>query len=145
MRYKALSSTLFIDNRQRLATALPAKSVAIIQSNPSFPANADAHLPYEPSSYILWLTGIQQAHTAVVMFPDAPREEWKEMLFIEKSTHSRPFGKGNAFKRRCSCGDRDSKRTFYRGFGFSCPSIILSRRKFSSVINESMIEVMRPN
>ncbi|HAB90479.1 MAG TPA: X-Pro aminopeptidase [Bacteroidetes bacterium] len=99
MRYKALSSTLFIDNRQRLATAIPAKSVAIIQSNPVFPANADAHLPYEPSSYTLWLTGIQQAHTAVVMFPDAPREEWKEMLFIEKSTPLKALWEGERLSK----------------------------------------------
>lgn len=44
--------------------------------------NADFHQPFVPDSNFFYLTGIDQEDVVLVLFPDAPREIWREMIFL---------------------------------------------------------------
>jgi len=85
MKYKAIDSTLFIENRQRLAKMLKPNSVAIVFSNDILPSNGDGTLPFKQNSDLFYLTGADQEETVLVLFPDAHNQAHKEILFVKET------------------------------------------------------------
>ncbi|MBI3235168.1 MAG: aminopeptidase P family protein, partial [Bacteroidetes bacterium] len=53
--------------------------------NDEMPRNADAYFDWRQNSDLLWLTGIDQEDTYLVMFPDCPNPDMREMLFIKET------------------------------------------------------------
>jgi Xaa-Pro aminopeptidase len=86
MRYEQLSSTLFIKNRAKLIELLPPKSLVIISSNDIMPTNADGMMGFKQNSDLYYLTGIDQEETLLVLYPDAPEEQYKEMAFVKETS-----------------------------------------------------------
>ena len=82
----SLPPSLVIRNRERLAARLPKKSVAIVHANDVLPSNADGTMPYRPSSDMLWLTGIAQEETILLLFPNAPDPADQEILFLRETS-----------------------------------------------------------
>jgi Xaa-Pro aminopeptidase len=60
--------------------------VAIFNSNDIMPANADGSMPFRQNTDLFYLTGIDQEETILVIAPDASKEEWKEMVFVRKTS-----------------------------------------------------------
>ncbi|WP_337040890.1 aminopeptidase P family protein [Emticicia sp. 17c] len=90
MRYEAIDSGLFINNRKRLITLLKPKSMAIVLSNDVIPSNADGTLGFRQNNDFFYLTGIDQEESILVLFPDFPDENFREILLIrETSDHIR--------------------------------------------------------
>lgn len=71
MRYKRLSSSLFIRNRQKLADKLEANSIAIFNSNDIMPTNADGEMGFKQNSDLFYLTGIDQEETTLLLYKDS--------------------------------------------------------------------------
>jgi Xaa-Pro aminopeptidase len=86
MRYEQLSSTLFIKNRAKLIELIPPKSLVIISSNDIMPTNADGTMGFKQNSDLYYLTGIDQEETLLVLYPDAPEEQYKEMAFVKETS-----------------------------------------------------------
>lgn len=59
--------------------------LAVFLSNELMPKNADQTFPFQQSSDLFYLTGIDQEDTYLVLFPDAPNEKFREILFIRKT------------------------------------------------------------
>jgi Xaa-Pro aminopeptidase len=95
MRYHSIDKTFFIENRQKLASLLKPGSVAIIFSNYQMPRNGDQYFPYRQQSDFFFLTGIEQAKSILILAPDAPLNEQKEVLFILKSNPSLEIWEGH--------------------------------------------------
>lgn len=85
MRYTPLPAELFITNRQRLYAHLPPRSVVILQANDVLPTNADGSLGFVQNSDLYYLSGIDQEETILVLFPDAPDEKMREILFVRET------------------------------------------------------------
>jgi len=85
MKYTKISSQLFIENRKKFVSKLKEQSLAIFYSNDLLPVNADAHYTFSQNSNFFWLTGIDQEECILWLFPDCPREELREILFIRKT------------------------------------------------------------
>lgn len=85
MKYTSLPSELFVQNRQKFVSQLPAGSLAIFFSNDLVPTNADGQYTFTQDSNFFWLTGIDQEECIVWLFPDCPREEFREILFIRRT------------------------------------------------------------
>lgn len=85
MKYNTINSELFIQNRQKFIRELKPQSLAVFYSNDLLPVNADAHYPFSQNSNFFWLTGIDQEECILWLFPDCPREDLKEILFIRKT------------------------------------------------------------
>ena len=94
MRNTPVSASLYIDNRERLTHKLPAGTIAAIKSNLESPTNADAFHPYKQNTDLLYLTGISQEQTAVILFPNAKNESMREILFIRESDSSTVIWEG---------------------------------------------------
>jgi Xaa-Pro aminopeptidase len=63
-------------HRRRLAAQLLPGAVAVLVANDVMPTNTDGVLVY--------LTGLPQPHTALILCPNHPREELREVLFIRR-------------------------------------------------------------
>ncbi len=85
MKYTTIDSQLFINNRHKFIQELKPDSLAVFYSNDLLPVNADAHYPFSQNSNFFWLTGIDQEECILWLFPDCPREEFREILFIRKT------------------------------------------------------------
>jgi Xaa-Pro aminopeptidase len=84
MRYKALPSDFYLNNRKNLKELLKQKSLAIINSNDEMPRNGDQFFPFRQNSDLFYLTGIEQEKTILCLCPEHPEENKREILFIIK-------------------------------------------------------------
>lgn len=88
MKYEAIDRDLFIRNRAKFTAQMKPKGVAVFNSNDIYPVSADSTLPFAQHRDIFYLSGIDQEETILLLFPDAPYEHLKEILFVtETSEH----------------------------------------------------------
>jgi Xaa-Pro aminopeptidase len=86
MKYPGLPSSLFIRNRFKLTTHLFKGSAVILSSNRPMPRNGDQYYEYRQSSDFYYLTGITQEGSFLLLFPDHPNIEFREILFLPQAT-----------------------------------------------------------
>lgn len=86
MRYTPLPADQFIDARKRLAAKLKPRSLVIVQSNDIMPTNADGTMGFTQNSDVLYLSGVDQEESILVLFPDAGDEKQREMLFVRETS-----------------------------------------------------------
>ncbi|HHP7242140.1 MAG TPA: aminopeptidase P N-terminal domain-containing protein [Cyclobacteriaceae bacterium] len=85
MRYQQSSSQQFIENRNKLKEQLLPNSVAIFNSNDILPTNADGVMPFKQNANVFYLSNIDQEETILLIAPDFPEEEYREVLFIRET------------------------------------------------------------
>ena len=85
MKYHRLNKQLFIDNRERFKSMMEPNSLAIFHSNDIYPTSADGTMPFKQATDIFWLSGVDQEDSVLVIFPDAKRNEDKELLFLTET------------------------------------------------------------
>ena len=85
MRYDPIDNQLFIQNRQNLAKRMKPRSVAIIHANDIMPTNADGTMKFVQNANLLWLTGVDQEESIVLIAPDFPDEKMREVLFLRET------------------------------------------------------------
>ena len=78
-----IPNSLFIRNRANLMARLPEKSVAVFTANESMPRNGDQFYPFRQQSDFFYLTGIDAENAFLILSPNNPTEQYREMLFIE--------------------------------------------------------------
>lgn len=86
MRLEKINSSLFVKNREKLRGLLKPDSIVILHSNDIMPTNADGEFPFKQNADLLYLTGINQEETILVLYPDAISQTQKEILFIKEQT-----------------------------------------------------------
>lgn len=85
MKYHQIDSQLFIKNRAKFTSQMKPNSVAVFNSNDLYPVSADTHLPFAQHRDILYLSGIDQEESILLLFPDAPYDNLKEILFLKET------------------------------------------------------------
>lgn len=85
MKYDQIPSELFVKNRKNFMAQMKPKSVAVFNSNDVYPISADSTMPFQQARDIFYLTGADQEETILVLFPDAPYMEHREMLFVRET------------------------------------------------------------
>ncbi len=86
MRYTPLSSSFYKNTRQRLFKLMEPGSVAILHSADIYPSSADGVRPFRQQTDLLYLSGIDQEESVLVLFPDAPDPKLREMLFVKETS-----------------------------------------------------------
>lgn len=86
MKYHPIPSQLFIKNRKKLSALLKPNSMVLINSNDIMPTNADGTMPFRQNNDMLYLTGADQEETILLLFPDAPQEKNREILFVKETS-----------------------------------------------------------
>ena len=82
MKYLPINADLFIKNRKRFIDKMDTGSIAIFNSNDELPANGDAVHKFKQNADLIWLTGIEQEDTMLVLFPDNPDPKYREVLVL---------------------------------------------------------------
>ena len=85
MKYLPIKSDLFVKNRQNFMAAMKPKSIAIFNSNDIYPVSADSTLPFEQHRDIFFLSGVDQEESILVLFPDCPKPQYREILFLRET------------------------------------------------------------
>jgi Xaa-Pro aminopeptidase len=85
MRYRPLSCHLYSKNRDRFVQAMKPGGLAVFNSNDIYPISADSTLPFAQHRDIFYLSGINQEESILLLFPNAPKPEHGEILFIKKT------------------------------------------------------------
>ncbi len=85
MRYAPLPKSLFVAARKRLRVLLPKGAAAILHSNDIYPTNADGSMNFVQNSDLFYLSGVDQEETILILFPNAPDEKMREMLFLRET------------------------------------------------------------
>ena len=86
MRYRPLSSRLYSKNRAHFMGSMEPGGLAVFNSNDIYTISADSTLPFAQHRDIFYLSGIDQEESILLLFPDAPKPEHKEILFIKKTS-----------------------------------------------------------
>ena len=94
-RYHKIDPNLFIDNRKKLAQHLKPNSVAVLNANDIAPVGADDVFPFRQNSDLFYLSGIDQAETILVLYPDAPNASWRAMLFLRETSERTMIWEGH--------------------------------------------------
>ena len=99
MRYLPIENELFIKNRERLVQKLKQNSVVIIHSNDILPTNADGIMPFKQNANLFYLTGIEQEETILLLAPDFPEPEMREIIFILESDEEKERWDGHKYTK----------------------------------------------
>ena len=95
MKYLPIPTQLFLDNRQKLVAKLKPNSIAIFNANDIMPTNADGQMLFRQNNDLFYFTGIDQEETILIIFPDAPKSEWKEIVFIKETSETIAIWEGH--------------------------------------------------
>ena len=84
-KYEQISSSLFVKNRKKFTEKMQPKSLAIFNSNDIYPVSSDSTMPFAQHRDIFYLSGVDQEESILLIFPDAYREEHREILFLRET------------------------------------------------------------
>jgi Xaa-Pro aminopeptidase len=85
MRYQLIENKLFKKNRSNFAALMKSNCIAILCSNDVQHTNADDAMGFAQNADLFYLSGIDQEETVLLLYPDAYKKEFKEILFIKKT------------------------------------------------------------
>lgn len=85
MKYLPINRELFIKNRKNFMAQMKPNGVAVFNSNDIYPVSADSTLPFAQHRDIFYLSGVDQEESILMLFPSAPYEHLKEVLFLKET------------------------------------------------------------
>jgi Xaa-Pro aminopeptidase len=86
MKYDRIDKSLYINNRQNFTVQMAANTLAVFNSNDIYPVSADSTLPFAQHRDILYLSGVDQEESILVLFPNASNPAHREVLFLKETS-----------------------------------------------------------
>src|SRR6218665_3011961 len=125
MKYHQINSALFVKNRRKFMAEMKPNSVAVFNSNDIYPVSANSTLPFAQHRDIFYLSGVDQEESVLLLFPDAPYEHQREILFLRETNDHIAVWEGE-------------KLTKERAFQVSGIRTVYWLQDFHKVLNEMM-------
>ncbi|MEI7670059.1 MAG: aminopeptidase P N-terminal domain-containing protein, partial [Pseudomonadota bacterium] len=97
MKYLPIPQQMFIENRKRFASLMKPNSIAVFHSSDEMPRSGDQFHPFRQNPDMFYLTGIDQEETFLILYPDSPRPEYREVLFLKKTNEHIAVWEGHKF------------------------------------------------
>ena len=85
MKYQRIDASLFINNRKNFMSNMKPSSLAVFNSNDIYPISADSTMPFAQHRDIFYLSGVDQEESILVLFPDCPNVQHREVLFLKET------------------------------------------------------------
>ncbi len=85
MKYDRIDNQLYITNRKKFSAQMEAKTLAVFNSNDIYPVSADSTMPFQQHRDILYLSGVDQEESILVIFPDCVNSKHREVLFLRET------------------------------------------------------------
>jgi Xaa-Pro aminopeptidase len=86
MKYDRIDKQLYIQNRAKFVQHMDSNSLAVFNSNDIYPVSADSTIPFQQHRDILYLSGVDQEESILVLFPDSKNASHKEVLFLKETS-----------------------------------------------------------
>jgi Xaa-Pro aminopeptidase len=86
MRYQPLSAKTYVNHRRKLTDRMSDREMAIVSSNDILPTNSDGNMPFRQNSNLLYLSGVDQEESILVIFPSAHTKAHREILFLKETS-----------------------------------------------------------
>ena len=86
MKYDRIDSNLYIANRKKFTDKMTANTIAVFNSNDIYPISADSTMPFQQHRDILYLSGVDQEESMLVLFPNASNPAHREVLFLKETS-----------------------------------------------------------
>ena len=86
MKYDRIDANLYIANRKKFTERMTANTLAVFNSNDIFPISADSTMPFQQHRDILYLSGVDQEESILVLFPHASNPAHREVLFLKETS-----------------------------------------------------------
>jgi Xaa-Pro aminopeptidase len=99
MKYTPINNSLFILNRKNFIDELIPGSIAVFNSNDIQPTNADGTMVFRQNSDIFYLSGIDQEESILVLCPDFPDENMREILFLRETNEEIAIWEGHKYTK----------------------------------------------
>ncbi len=97
MKYDAPPAQLFIENRKHFSALMKPNAMAVFHSNDEMPRSGDSFLPFRQNPDLFYLSGIDQEDTMLLIYPDCPRPEYREVLFLKKTNEHIAVWEGHKY------------------------------------------------
>ena len=94
MPVNKLPSALFVRNRKNFASMMTKGALAVFTANEEMPRNGDQCYPFRQNSDFFYLTGIDREGAYLILYPDHPKPEMREILFIEPYSEMKAIWRG---------------------------------------------------
>jgi Xaa-Pro aminopeptidase len=102
MRYAPLAPEVFVRHRARFRERMKPRSIAIFNANDVMPTSADGVFPFVQQTDLYYLSGIDQEETVLLLFPDAPEEKFREVLFVRETSETIAVWEGRKHSREAA-------------------------------------------
>jgi len=86
MKYERIDKSLYLKNRAKFASKMKANTLAVFNSNDIFGISADSTMPFQQHRDILFLSGVDQEESILVIFPTCKNEKHREILFLKETS-----------------------------------------------------------
>jgi len=113
MKYLPIDSNLFISNRERYTRELKPNSLAIFNSNDDMFRNGDQEFPFRQDSNFFYLSGIDQAKSILLIFPDCVNPKYREALFLEETNEHIAVWYGKKYSKEEAAAVSGIKNIFW--------------------------------
>lgn len=77
-------------------------SIAIFNSNDVLPTNADGTMMLRQNNDLLYLSGVDQEESILVIFPDCPIEKHREILFVKETNEEIAIWEGEKLTKEAA-------------------------------------------
>lgn len=88
-------------------------SLAVFNSNDIYPISADSTMPFQQARDILFLSGVDQEESILVLFPDAPDPKHREMLFLKETNEHIAVWEGEKLTKQTAFENSGIKTVFW--------------------------------
>ena len=102
MKYDRIDSKLFIKNRQKFIERMEKKSLAVFNSNDIYPISADSTMPFQQHRDILYLSGVDQEESILVIFPECSNPVHREVLFLKETSEHIAIWEGEKLTKQAA-------------------------------------------
>ncbi len=113
MKYLPIENALFIKNRKKFAKQLKPKSLAIFNSNDIYPISADSTMPFQQHRDIFYLSGVDQEESILVIFPDCPKVQHREILFLKETNEHIAIWEGEKLTKEAAFNTSGIKTVYW--------------------------------
>ncbi|MDB5137540.1 MAG: family metallopeptidase [Mucilaginibacter sp.] len=99
MKYRPISNRLFTNNRKNFVLRTKPSSLAVFHANDEFPRNGDQAFLFKQNADFFYLTGIDQEHSILILYPDCPNPLYKEVLFLRQTNEHIAVWEGHKYTK----------------------------------------------
>jgi Xaa-Pro aminopeptidase len=99
MKYLPINNEIFTNNRKNFVSRLLPQSLSVFHSNDEFPRNGDQNFLFKQNPDFFYLTGIDQEQSILILFPDCPNLQYREVLFLRQTSELIAIWEGHKYTK----------------------------------------------